>query len=68
MFYCPSSTAELEEVLRTEKQKSTLNPNWLEKEDKVNLTRSITLHEEGSIIFKLYDWDRVGSHDLLYVY
>jgi hypothetical protein len=67
VFYFPSATAEPEEVLRTEKQKATLNPNWLEKaKDKSSLTHSVTMQEDCSIQFKVIDWDRVGSHDPLY--
>lgn len=66
VYYCPSATAEPEEVMKTEKQRSTLNPNWLEKaEDRSALTHSVTMQDECLLVFKLFDWDRVGGHDPL---
>jgi Ca2+-dependent lipid-binding protein len=67
LFYT-SATAEAEEILKTDKQRSTLNPNWYERaDDKEDLIRSVTMNHESFLLFKLFDWDRVGGHDPLYV-
>eukprot|EP01126_Amoeba_proteus_P057145 TRINITY_DN724_c4_g1_i2.p1 TRINITY_DN724_c4_g1~~TRINITY_DN724_c4_g1_i2.p1 ORF type:complete len:869 (+),score=167.23 TRINITY_DN724_c4_g1_i2:282-2888(+) len=54
-----------QEVFRTDKIKTTLNPNWLEKKDKASLTHTVTISENSSVVFKVMDWDKIGKHDPL---
>eukprot|EP01125_Pyxidicula_operculata_P011469 TRINITY_DN375_c0_g1_i3.p1 TRINITY_DN375_c0_g1~~TRINITY_DN375_c0_g1_i3.p1 ORF type:complete len:1271 (+),score=399.18 TRINITY_DN375_c0_g1_i3:14-3826(+) len=63
-----SDGADPEVVLKTQKIKCTLNPDWISKETgdhPPTLTSHIVIDKKITINFELWDWDRVGKDNFL---
>ena len=62
-----SGDGESDLILKTEKIRYTLDPDWLSIFGESALSATVGITPGNSIVFSVFDWDEVGKDDFLYV-